>query len=282
VHNDLDLAARVAVLERLASGRLPRLLQAIGCLLLATLLTMNAWILWRNLSAAAADRLSHHFWVLCREGASEDQRREALTELLRAGHREWRSARLAGLKLRRGDFDGAQLPVAEMTGCDFTQSSLIGANLKGANLRMAKLANADLSSANLAEASLFKADLTHAAVRRARLAGASLEQSSSNNADFEGSDFGEADLLLAVMTKANLRGANLSWSNLDAADLRGANLEGANLENASLFDTDFTDSNWWRAAGLPSDVIDRFRRDFQPTAKASQAFQEDYQKWLKE
>ncbi|MHC4177520.1 MAG: pentapeptide repeat-containing protein [Planctomycetota bacterium] len=287
MNNEPDLAARVAALEKLSGhgprpGRVGSLLRGLGYLLLATLLTLNAWVMWKGFDALDADRIQRHFWVVCHRGATDQQRRDAFTELVKAGNREWRGARLAHLKLRSGEFDGAYLELANMEGCDFTQSTMVGARLRGADLQMAKLVRVDLSLANLAEAFLLKADLTDSTVRRADLRSASLEQCDLKNTNFEGSNLSEANLLLAVLTNANLRKANLSWSNLDAADFHGANLDGTNLENATTRDTCFTDSNWWRAIGLSSETIDRLKQEFAPSSEAPPEFQKDYVKWLQQ
>ena len=86
----------------------------------------------------------------------------------------------------------------------------------------------------------------------------------------------EASLLLAVLTRANLTKANLSWANLDAADLTGANLTDTNLEGASLRDTFFGNCNWWRAKGLPTAAIERFKSEFPPSDDAPQELKSDF------
>ena len=280
MNSQSDLPARHAETEK-TSGR-PGPAKHLAYLLLATLLTLNVWILWRSLDTLSANTIEHQFWLLTHPGATDQQRCDAFVRLLGAGNREWRSARLAHLSLKHADFDGAQLERSELESCDFTQSSFVGANLRKANLQMSTLVRADLSLAILTEAYLFKADLTDATLRGADLRSASLEQGDLKNTDFQGSDLAEANLLLAVMTNANLQNANLSWSNLDATDFHGANLDGANLESASIRDAVFTGSNWWRAVGLSSDAIDRLNRDFPPGDDAPPESQEDYEKWLKE
>lgn len=280
-----ELAARVAAVERRlgdCEGRVKArgVVRGLGATLLATLLTANAWILWRGFQTLAAGRVQQHFWVICQGGATEEQRRQAFTELIRAGNREWRSARLDHLALRGGTFDRADLRWANMEGCDLTQATLMGARMRGVNLKMARLVRANLSLAELSEAVLLKADLTGATVRGARLRSASLEQAQLSNADFEGSDLSEANLLMAVLANTTLRRADLSSCNLDAADLTGADLEGANLEHASTRDANFANSNWWRAVGLPAEAIDRFKDTFAPASAAPSELRADYTKWL--
>lgn len=280
-----DLEARVAAVERLLgestpSGRQRGFWRWLGWFLLAMMLTANAWMIRRSFEASARNSLQNHFWTLCHAGATGQQRREAFTELLKAGNREWRSARLQNLKLPRADFDGVHLEFADMEGCDLTDSTLVRANLHRANLQLIKFVRADLSYVDLSESFLRKADLTDAIARNAHLPSASLEQSDLINTDLEGANLTEANLLLAVLTGAKLRTANLSWANLDAADLSETDLRGANLEKASIRDTFFADSNWWRAVGLTSETIEEFKREFAPTEKAPAKLKEDYQKWL--
>ena len=83
-----------------------------------------------------------------------------------------------------------------------------------------------------------------------------------------------------MLTRADLRRASLSWANLDAANLTGANLEGTHLDNASLRDTHFGDSNWWRARGLTSATMERFKVEFAPSEDAPPGYRKDFEKWM--
>ena len=76
-------------------------------------------------------------------------------------------------------------------------------------------------------------------------------------------------------------GADLDSANLEAAIFRGANLSLARLERANVKDTDFTDSNWWRARGLSLDQIKFLGKQFPPTEKSAAALSEDFQAWIK-
>ena len=284
--HETDLAGRVAALERrlketatASSGPKVRWTSGAAGLLLV-MLTVNLWAIWGTVREHRKSRLEHQFWIVSQPGASAAQRRDAFTALVCAGNRQWRSARLRHLKLRGADLAQANLEMIDLQGSDLTDVNLKSANLRQANLEMTKLVRADLSLADLSESFLRKVDLTGADVSRADLRSASLEQSDLVDTIFERADLTEANLLLAVLTRADLRRANLSWAILDAADLTGANLEEANLENASLQDTFFGDSNWWRAKGLPSAAIERFKKEFPPGEETPAEFQEDYRKWL--
>lgn len=284
MNGEQDLAGQVAALERRldegASGRFRPWGRSVAWLAIALLLTGNLWMVWKAQRQAASERVQNHFWVLCQPGASGEDRRAALTALVQAGNREWRSARLQHLSLRESRFDGVALDWADLEGCDLADASMVAASLHGANLQLGKLRRADFSSANLSESFLRKADLVDASFRKANLRSASLEQADMKKADFEEADLGEANLLLGVLAGANLKKARLAWANLDAADLSGADLAGASFEGASIRDTYFADSNWWRAVGLPSGTIERFKKEFAPTAEAPEGLRKDYAEWL--
>ncbi len=99
---------------------------------------------------------------------------------------------------------------ADLSSCDFEDSSLVEANLGGANMFAIDLTNADCTGANLA-----KVDLGEATVCGANLSGVDLScQSNLVDADFNG---------------ANLSNANLKEANVAGADFSGANLKGANF-----------------------------------------------------
>lgn len=284
MNGEQDLAGRVAELERRlgqeTTGKSRRIGRSAAWLAIALLLTVNLWMLWKGRQQAASERIQNHFWVVCHPGASGEERRAALTALVQAGNREWRSARLQHLNLRESRFDGVALDWADMEGCDLTDASMVAASLHGANFQLAKLRRADFSSADLSESFLRKADLIDASFRKANLRSASLEQADMKRADFEEADLGEANLLLGVLNGANLKKARLAWANLDAADFSGADLADANFEGASIRDTYFADSNWWRAVGLPSGTVERFKKEFAPTAEAPEGLRKDYQEWL--
>ena len=52
------------------------------------------------------------------------------------------------------------------------------------------------------------------------------------------------------------------------------------LDNASMRDTDFGDSNWWRARGLKSATMERFKVEFAPSEDAPAGYREDFEKWM--
>ncbi len=283
--DETDLAGRVAALERQlketdSSRSMVREMRSVAGLLLALMFTVNLWVFWGIVREQRKSRLEHQFWVVSQPGATAEQRRDAFTALVVAGNREWRSARLRHLKLRGADLALTNLEMIDLLGSDLSDANFKSANLRRANLELTKLARTDLSLADLSEAFLRKVDLTGADVSRADLRTASLEQSDLVDATFERANMTEANLLLAVLTRTNLKRANLTWANLDAADLTGANLEETDLENASLKDAFFGNCNWWRAKGLPSGVIERFKTEFPPGEESSSALREDYQKWL--
>lgn len=279
-----DLVDRMVVLEERLQKHAARQdkVRRLGCFLVvvvAVVVTANSWMLWRAVMNQVQDRLEHHFWVISQPGATGEQKQEAFAALVRAGNREWRSARLKHVKLREADLADVHLEMIDLEGCDLTDANLKSAILRRANLELAKLVRVDLSSADLSESFLRKVDLTEADLSRADLRSASLEQSDLIDANLERADLTETSLLLAVLTRADLTRANLSWANLDAADLTGADLTDANLEGVSIRDTFFGGCNWWRAKGLPSAVIERFKKEFPPRDEDSDELKNDYREW---
>lgn len=72
---------------------------------------------------------------------------------------------------------------ASMTGCDFSEATLVEASLVGANLQYAKFARANLMGADLRGANLTRVDFTGA-----NLAGADVTDANLDEADFTGAE----------------------------------------------------------------------------------------------
>lgn len=279
-----SLADRVAALEKAVLGRSStgaKLLWVFGLSSLLALLTCNLWLIQRELAARRQAGAEHDFWVVCHASYPQAERTEAFLRLVAAGNTEWRSARLNALVL-----NGVSLPNAELQRADFQGSSLARASCVRAKFAQGKLTSTDLSEADLSEADfagadLFKALLRKAQLRRANLRGANLQQVEAQEANLVAANLSDAYLLMADLTKASLAAADLTGANLEAATLKGANLSLARLTGVNLKDTDFTDSNWWRARGLASDQLARLIQRFPPSERADAALREDYQEWLK-
>ena len=132
---------------------------------------------------------------------------------------------LRGADMRDGDFMGAMLRRANLSGCylnpvhlyradlreaDLSRSLLNGANLRGADLRSANLENVDLDLAVLSDANLSGANLSRANLSRVNLAGANLTDANLTDANFNGASFKRANLSGAIMEGADLYEAILS------------------------------------------------------------------------
>ncbi|MEH1874156.1 pentapeptide repeat-containing protein [Nostoc sp.] len=161
-------------------------------------------------------------------------------------------ANLTGADFRGADLGQAYLGDANLTGVNFSDANLSGANLgdanlSGANLSGANLSGADLSStnlsgANLSCANLSRADLNRADLSSADLSRADLSRADLNRADLSSSNFSHADLSNAILFGANLSEANLGSTNLNHADLCRADLSGADLSHAILNGTNLSDT----------------------------------------
>ncbi|MBI5772300.1 MAG: pentapeptide repeat-containing protein [Verrucomicrobia bacterium] len=281
---DSNLPERVAALERtLAARRGPgrKFIGAAVLLLFAALLAWNVWLLRDSLAVRRQATLERQFWVVGHGAFPAKQRADAFVALVIAGNRDWRGARLDGLKL-----SGVSMPSAELSGGDFTGSDLSKAMFAGAKLAKAKFASGDLSGANLSGADLSGADLLQtrlqrAQLRRTKFTGANLEQVDAQDAVILAADFTDAILYLANLSRANLAGSDLTGASLEAAVLRGANLSLARLTNVNLKDADFTDANWWRARGLTSQQLVMLAKRFSPSDNAPAALRDDYFAWLR-
>ncbi|MBW4676881.1 MAG: pentapeptide repeat-containing protein [Desmonostoc geniculatum HA4340-LM1] len=152
---------------------------------------------------------------------------------------------IVGQFLKGGNFTGAYLGDANLTGVDFSGANLSGTYLGDANLTGVNFSSANLSAANLGDANLSGANLSGANLSRADLSSANLSGVNLSGADLSGAnltrtDLSSADLTCANLTRADLNRADLSSTNLNRADLSNAILFGANLSDANLSNTNFS------------------------------------------
>lgn len=161
-------------------------------------------------------------------------------------------ANLTGADFRGADLSLAYLGDANLTGVNFSGANLSGANLgdanlSGANLSGANLSGTDLGSTNLSGANLSCANLSRADLNRADLSSTNLNRSDLSSANFSHADLSNAILFGANLSEANLRSANLNHADLCRADLSGADLShailnGTNLSDTILFSTNLSDA----------------------------------------
>lgn len=172
------------------------------------------------------------------------------------------NANLTGANFSGANLSGAYLGDANLTGANFENANLSGAylgdaNLSGANFENANLSRADLSSANLSganlshanlsRADLSSADLSSTDLKNANLSSADLSNTNLKDANLNGADLSHATLFGANLSEAKLSGINLSHADLCRADLSGANLSrailnGTNLSDTILFSTNLSDA----------------------------------------
>jgi uncharacterized protein YjbI with pentapeptide repeats len=138
-------------------------------------------------------------------------------EILARGPSHWNEWRLAHPE--SPDLFEANLPGANLRGCDLSGADLRGANFSGADLCAANLSGAQLDEANFVRAELVGAHLLHA----------SLERTNFGRADLE-----HANLTYARMGAAHCVGTHLPFANLYAARLKGVNFGGAELGGANF------------------------------------------------
>ncbi|MBD2682782.1 MULTISPECIES: pentapeptide repeat-containing protein [Nostoc] len=155
---------------------------------------------------------------------------------------------IIGQFLKSGNFIGAYLGDANLTGVDFSNANLsraylgdanlTGVNFSGANLTTANFGDANLSGANLSGANLSGADLSSANLSGANLSDANLNQANLSRADLSSANLSRADLSRADLSRADLSSTNLNYADLTNAILFGANLSDANLSNTNLSHAD--------------------------------------------
>lgn len=120
-----------------------------------------------------------------------------------------RNADLRGL-----DLDGLVASAADLTGADFSLSTMIGARLDGAKLTGCTFTHADISGASFRDASLINAAFTGTAASHARF----------DSAYLVGSRFSRCRLVESAFPKAALTGASFSLCDLAGADFTAARL----------------------------------------------------------
>lgn len=145
---------------------------------------------------------------------------------------------IVGQFLKGGNFRGAYLGDANLTGADFSDADLSRAYLGDANLTGVNFSNANLSDANLGDANLSGADLSGA-----DLSGADLSSTNLSGTNLSCANLSRADLNRADLSSANLNHAKLSHANLSHADLSSTNLSHADLSNAILFGANLSEAN---------------------------------------
>ncbi|MBR8834238.1 MAG: pentapeptide repeat-containing protein [Stigonema ocellatum SAG 48.90 = DSM 106950] len=159
---------------------------------------------------------------------------------------------VVGEFLKGGNFRGAYLADANLTGANFSGANLNGANLGDANLTGANFSGANLNGANLGDANLTGANFSGANLKGADLSSTNLSGVNLTNGNLSGANLGDADLNSADLGSANLKGANLTSANLKDATLCSANLSdaiffGANLSDANLSEVDLSHADLCRA-----------------------------------
>ncbi|MDF5714638.1 MAG: pentapeptide repeat-containing protein [Rhizonema sp. NSF051] len=159
---------------------------------------------------------------------------------------------VVGQFLRGGNFSGAYLGDANLTGVNFSKANLKSSYFGDANLTGVNFSDANLSSADFGDANLTGANLSHADLRRINLSSSNLSGANLSNANLSNANLTSADLSNTDLSNANLKGANLTSANLRDAKLGHANLcdailFGANLSDAILIGVDISHADLCRA-----------------------------------
>jgi len=257
-----------------------RVVRWLAAFSVVTVVTANLFLLSSQLRQISHDSQEKAFWALSHPGITTDARTDYFLRLAANGNAEWKSAILKKLTLAHADLSGTNLDSASFVSCDFANANLSESTMNRTGFDLCDLSHADLSQSNLRSSSFFKATLVEADFRNANLLSASLEQANARKANFVAAKMGDIFLAMTDLTEADLTGADLSGANLEAAMLNASDLALANFYGTHLEDTDFTDSNWWRARGFSSQQLDEMTLRFAPTARAAESRQRDFEIWL--
>ena len=253
----------------------------IGVSFALVMIVMLGMTLRRGTSPDGSD-VREMFWLLSHDAGTREERIEAFLALVEEGNTEWRIARLKGLDLGGLDLEGADLTDAILDNCKLVDANLKQAILVRVGLEAADLSGADLEGSNMRESWLLRGSLVGANLVGVDLVGASLQQVLAGGADFSNAMLAETDMLLADLSGATLAGADLTGANMEAALLEGANLKGADFSGCGLLETDFTDTNWWQAAGMSVDLVAELRDRYPPGESAPAEWREDFSRWASE
>lgn len=143
-----------------------------------------------------------------------------------------------GLDLSGTQFTNTTLFKANLVGANLTEATFLGSDVRRANLTGAVLERAKLLGTHLDETELIDANLSGA-----MLINAHMNKTNLTSANLTGSDIGGANLFGANLSHANFSGACLYGTNLSKATLFGTNLTGADLQHANLVDADLSDAD---------------------------------------
>jgi len=150
-------------------------------------------------SRTSRGRQSEWVW----KGSESEADRDPI-ELLRRGVTVWNLwrkkysdivPRLAGVRVRRGDYTGLDLRDMDLSKSNFSDAALYKADLSGATATAAKFAYGELSRATLIESRFTRCDFSYA--------------------DLSGADLSRAHLVKCVLKGTNLVGAILDGAKLE-------------------------------------------------------------------
>ena len=223
--------------------------------------------------------LADDFWTVHHDDATSKVRTAAVLRLLAAGNEQWEGAILRGIDLSHQKLVDVNIQNAQMNQVILAGAALQGADLRGTALDASDLTDVDFSDAKLDETSFLRSTLDGTNFTSAGLRKSALEQVFAMEAIFQAADLSESYCLMADFTGSNFQDANFTNSHLEAAIFINCELSGTRFDGAILLDSDFRNSNWWRATGLNIDLIEDFKFHYSPT---SPTLQEDYLQWLSE
>lgn len=185
--------------------------------------------------------------------ASEDDDEEALDEEMGRAleamrdeppdprREEVRQALREGVSCAGRDLTGVDLSGLDLGGGDFTGAILIRANLSGAHAREARfdgavLSSAELSGATFVESSFEGAEMSPVRAEGGRFDDCSFEGASATESTFRDSRFTRCRFVGSEMSESEFGAADFNECTLDEADLSRAHLKATRFRRCSLID----------------------------------------------
>lgn len=265
-----------------------RWLLLVGFVAFAAATCFCLWLIQQQLESLEArvaeekqSTVEADFWKLTREGTTPEMRTESFLRLVRAGNAEWRLTRLNELDLDNAALNGTNLQYAQFNACSFKKAQLRNVEMTGGGFELCDLIDANLQEIRMPGGQVFRCTIKRANLQNASLVRGRLEQTRFFDVKMYNADLTEANLELAVIQDSDLQNVNLTSANLKGTKIIRSDLRAARLPQALLVNTDFTDSNWWRARGLPPRMIEEYRKRFPPSKDAPKTIREDWELWQK-
>jgi uncharacterized protein YjbI with pentapeptide repeats len=152
-----------------------------------------------------------------------------------------------------------------LSGKDFSNSSLENEIFFGSDLRNANFENSIISGSDFSLANLKNANFKNAIIDGIKLRQTTLDQTDFTNVDFSQVNLTNVDLTNTILKNSNLSNKDLTKTFLYKSDLSGADLSHSNLSVVYLGDTILKDANFTNALLYETDLSLALDKDLSGT-----------------